>query len=47
MTLYHFKVYALDTRMSFLPQSTDRIELENSIKDHIIASGEIIGLCKA
>ncbi|MFE3869404.1 YbhB/YbcL family Raf kinase inhibitor-like protein [Flavobacterium sp. LS2P90] len=43
---YHFKVYALDTVLSSLPPSTDKIELEKAMKDHIMAWGELIGLYK-
>lgn len=43
---YHFKIYALDTKLSFLPPSTNKKSLEKSMKQHIIASGELIGLYK-
>jgi Raf kinase inhibitor-like YbhB/YbcL family protein len=43
---YHFKVYALDTKLSSLPPTTDKKELEKAMKDHIIASGETVGLYK-
>ena len=43
---YHFKVYALDTKLSSLPLSTDKKELEKAMKNHIIAWGEIVGLYK-
>jgi Raf kinase inhibitor-like YbhB/YbcL family protein len=40
---YHFMVYALDTRLD-LPASTGKTELEQAIKGHVLASGELIGL---
>lgn len=43
---YHFKIYALDSRMSFLPPSTNMKELEDAIKEHVITTGELIGLYK-
>lgn len=43
---YHFKVYALDTKLNTLPPSTNENELKNAMKKHIIASGELIGLYK-
>ncbi|MFL5764771.1 MAG: YbhB/YbcL family Raf kinase inhibitor-like protein [Bacteroidia bacterium] len=42
---YHFKVYALDTQLD-LPLSTDKKALLKKMEDHIIASGELIGLYK-
>jgi Raf kinase inhibitor-like YbhB/YbcL family protein len=42
---YHFRVYALDTKLN-LPAKTDRRKLLNAINEHIIASGEIVGLFK-
>lgn len=41
---YHFKVYALDTVLSYLPPSTDAEKLLNAMKKHIIASGELVGI---
>jgi Raf kinase inhibitor-like YbhB/YbcL family protein len=43
---YHFKVYALDTKLSSLPPSTDQKEFEKAMKGHIVAWGELIGLYK-
>ena len=43
---YHFKVYALDTKLSSLPPSTDKKGLEKAMKNHIIAWGELVGLYK-
>src|ERR1700756_2787384 len=40
---YHFKVYALDTRLD-LPTSTDKTSLLKAMEGHIIAEGELIGL---
>jgi Raf kinase inhibitor-like YbhB/YbcL family protein len=40
---YHFKVYALNTKLSLVP-NTDEKELLNAMKGHIISSGELIGL---
>jgi Raf kinase inhibitor-like YbhB/YbcL family protein len=39
---YHFKIYALDTKLD-LPASTDKMALLDAMKGHIIASGELIG----
>ena len=43
---YHFKVYALDTKLSVLPLSTNQKEFEKAMKGHVIAWGELIGLYK-
>jgi Raf kinase inhibitor-like YbhB/YbcL family protein len=43
---YHFKVYALDTKLPSLPPSADKIELEKAMKGHILAWGELVGLYK-
>ncbi|HOK35417.1 MAG TPA: YbhB/YbcL family Raf kinase inhibitor-like protein [Candidatus Pacearchaeota archaeon] len=40
---YHFKLYALDTALE-LDSSTTRENVEKSMKDHILASTELIGL---
>ena len=42
---YYFKVYALDTDIK-LTAGADRRSLEDAMKDHILASGELIGLYK-
>ncbi|MNE13477.1 putative kinase inhibitor [compost metagenome] len=42
---YHFKVYALNTKLN-LPVNTDEQELLNAMKGHIISSGDLIGLYK-
>jgi Raf kinase inhibitor-like YbhB/YbcL family protein len=43
---YHFKVYALNTKLDFLPSNTGEKELLNAMKGHIISSGDLIGLYK-
>lgn len=40
---YHFKVYALDTKLS-LPKDTDKKALEEAMKSHILGSGELVAL---
>jgi Raf kinase inhibitor-like YbhB/YbcL family protein len=40
---YHFKVYALDQVLD-LREGADKKALENVMKDHIVAYGELIGL---
>ena len=40
---YHFKVYALDTRLT-IDRNTDKAGLEKAITGHILAEGEIVGL---
>ena len=42
---YHFKVYALDKKIG-LSEGSTKEELQDAIKDHIIGSGELIGLYK-
>lgn len=42
---YHFKVYALDTTLNMLNNS-GKHALEDTMKNHIIARGELIGLYK-
>ncbi len=39
---YHFKVYALDTKLNISKKST-KAELEKVMQGHILATGEIIG----
>lgn len=41
---YHFKVYALDTKLSSLSPNTDRKGLLDAMEGHIISSGDLIGL---
>ncbi len=40
---YHFKVYALDTKLNMSVNSAKR-DLENAMQGHILARGSLIGL---
>ena len=40
---YHFKVYALDTRMD-IDKKSDKAALEKAMQGHILGEGELIGL---
>ncbi|HMC87312.1 MAG TPA: YbhB/YbcL family Raf kinase inhibitor-like protein [Chitinophagaceae bacterium] len=42
---YHFKVYALDTKIN-LPEGSTKEQLIAAIKDHTLGEGELIGLYK-
>ena len=42
---YYFKIYALDTKLD-LPARATKNQLENAMKGHILASGELIGKYK-
>jgi len=42
---YHFKVYALDVKTS-LRDGASEAEFEGAIKDHVLASGELVGTFK-
>ena len=42
---YHFKVYALDTKLNLAPNTGEK-ELLNTMKGHIISSGDLVGLYK-
>ena len=42
---YHFRVYALDTKLD-LPPGSDKQALLKAIDGHILATGEIVGLYK-
>ncbi|TRW98044.1 YbhB/YbcL family Raf kinase inhibitor-like protein [Flavobacterium gawalongense] len=42
---YHFKVYALDAKLN-LPPNTGEKELLNTMRGHIISSGDLVGLYK-
>jgi Raf kinase inhibitor-like YbhB/YbcL family protein len=42
---YHFRVYALDTRLD-LPAGTDKKGLLHAIEGHILGTGELIGVYK-
>lgn len=39
---YYFRVYALDTKLD-LPPGISRADLENAMKGHILAKGELMG----
>jgi len=41
---YHFRVYALDTKLDSLLPNTDRKGLLNAMEGHIFSSGELVGL---
>jgi hypothetical protein len=43
---YWFRIYALDTPLD-LPAATEREEIEEKMKDHIIEKAELLGLCTA
>ncbi|MCW3070746.1 MAG: YbhB/YbcL family Raf kinase inhibitor-like protein [Bacteroidetes bacterium] len=42
---YHFKVYALDTRLE-LSQNSGKSALQEAMEGHIIGEGELVGLYK-
>ncbi len=42
---YFFKVYALDSKLN-LPPNSRKKDVEEAMKDHTLAKGEIIGLYK-
>ncbi|MBD0331431.1 MAG: YbhB/YbcL family Raf kinase inhibitor-like protein [Chitinophagaceae bacterium] len=42
---YYFKVYALDTNLS-LSSSGDKKQLQDAMKDHVVAKGELMGTYK-
>lgn len=43
---YWFRVYALDIKLD-LPSATEREEVEEKMKEHIIEKAELLGLCTA
>lgn len=43
---YHFKLYALDKKLD-LPAGSDKTQLQQAMKGHVLAEGELIGLVKA
>lgn len=43
---YWFRLYALDIKLD-LPAATEREEVEEKMKDHIIEKAELLGLCTA
>jgi Raf kinase inhibitor-like YbhB/YbcL family protein len=42
---YHFKIFALDKKLG-LAAGASKEDLENAMKDHVVGSGELIGLYK-
>lgn len=42
---YHFRVYALDAKLD-LDKKTDKAALEKSMKGHVLAEGDLVGLYK-
>jgi Raf kinase inhibitor-like YbhB/YbcL family protein len=42
---YFFKLYALDTKLN-LPDGSKKSEIENAMRNHILAKAELIGLYK-
>jgi len=42
---YHFKVYALDTKLNLIVNA-DKTTLEDAMKGHILAEGDLVGLYK-
>lgn len=42
---YYFKIYALDTKLSLSPKATKK-DLENAMKGHILAEGQLMGRYK-
>jgi len=42
---YYFKVYALDSRIDLAPGASKK-QLENEMRGHILAKGEIVGIYK-
>jgi Raf kinase inhibitor-like YbhB/YbcL family protein len=41
---YWFRIYALDAMLD-LPAATEREEVEEKMKDHIVGKAELLGLC--
>jgi Raf kinase inhibitor-like YbhB/YbcL family protein len=39
---YHFEVFALNTRLNLDPATADRQAVVNAMKNHVLASGEVI-----
>ena len=39
---YFFKIYALDSRLD-LPRGSSRVQLEQAMRGHVLASGEVMG----
>lgn len=42
---YHFKVYALDIMLD-INEGADKKTIENAIKNHVLAQGELMGMYK-
>ncbi len=42
---YFFKIYALDDMLN-LPETTTKTQLERAMKNHLLGSGELVGLYK-
>jgi Raf kinase inhibitor-like YbhB/YbcL family protein len=42
---YFFKVFALDVELDLKPQSTRKRELQKAMQGHVLAQGELVGLC--
>ena len=42
---YHFRIYALDTKLD-IPEKSDKKALLKALEGHIIATGELIGVYK-
>jgi Raf kinase inhibitor-like YbhB/YbcL family protein len=43
---YWFRLFALDTKLN-LPAATEREEIEEKMKTHLITKAELLGLCTA
>ena len=39
---YHFKLYALDTKLDLAPSAT-KAQFLDAMKDHVLAEGELVG----
>ncbi len=42
---YYFKIYALDNMLALTP-SSNKVQLENAMKNHVLASAQLMGLYK-
>lgn len=40
---YHFRVYALDTKLTLDRKKTDKLALQRAMNGHVLAKGEIVG----
>jgi Raf kinase inhibitor-like YbhB/YbcL family protein len=43
---YHFKIYALDTLLELPELKSKKSSLEDAMKGHVLASGELVGIFK-